>query len=312
MMNTGDYLMVYDTMVTSVQIGIFVTVGVIMLLAMLLFSLYQAYRPIPYREIFLPLVVPAGLLVWSAVDFNADRQCPAYSIFWVTYVIFLIISFSSRINGYIRYCRDNYSDISSRSIKWLIGLPVLLVPVLAFNLFVYGGQVINGSVVLISELSLIPAILYVVWYAHRQVPSVEIPSETADPAAPVQEIEAVESDGGDAEVQQSFEMFDGFLRVLEDKCNNERIFLNPDLTQTELARILNTNTTYVSRFFSSIGTNFNEYINGKRIEYACNLIRKADHPDELQMKSISLASGFSIYRTFARLFTEKLGVSPTI
>lgn len=372
MTDTGDFQMIYDAAAVSVQIGILITLGAVMLLAargrdlytgrihrfagllcfvlalefavpffflqttvdyfyngivnesigkrltiirqldslaaypllaMLLFSLFQAYRPIPYWKILHPLVVPVILFVWTAVDFNADRQNLLCNAFWISYAIFLIIAFSSQIKGYIRYCKENYADISSRSIRWLIGIPVLLIPVLAFSLYAYSCQESKVTLISISEFSFLPALLYLLWYAHKQVPSMEIPEQ-------VHEVE--ECDGNDAKALKSSDMFEVFSRLMEDKCKNEKIFLNPNLTRTELAKILDTNTTYVSRYFSSLGTNFNEYINDLRIEYACRLIREAEHPDTLQMKSIAIASGFCNYRTFARLFTEKHGVSPTV
>lgn len=270
------------------------------LLVMFLFSLYQAYRPVPYRKILIPLVIPAALIVWSAADFDRNRQLLICNIFWIAYVLFFILSFTLKLKGYIRYCKDNYSDISSRSLKWLTGIPVLLIPVLALNLYVYSCQASNGILLLISELSLLPATIYIVRYAHKQVPTIEDSTET----------EPAKSDAN-VTVQPDADMFDNFSRQLKEKCDKEKIFLNPDLTRTELAKILNTNTTYISRYFSSIGTNFNEYVNGLRIEYALRLIQEADQPESLQMSSLSLASGFSNYRTFARLFREKFGVSPT-
>ena len=245
----------------------------------------------------------------SLVQDTAATSTKAANV--LLYEISLIISFSSKIKGYIRYCKENYSDVSSRSIRWLIGIPVLLIPMLALSIFAFGCQTNEVFFLSISEFCLLPAILYLIWYVHNQAPSIEPPYDTTETVVPGQEIETMECDDDNIKVQQYSDMFDGFSRILEEKCNNDKIFLDSGLTRTDLAKILNTNTTYVSRYFASIDTNFNGYINDLRLEYACRLIRKTEHPDTLQMKSVSIASGFSNYHTVAHLFTEKLGVSPT-
>lgn len=47
------------------------------LLAMVLFSLFHAFRPIPFRTILFPLILPVALLIWTIVYFDPEIQTPA-------------------------------------------------------------------------------------------------------------------------------------------------------------------------------------------------------------------------------------------
>ena len=271
------------------------------LLATVLFSLFQAFRPIPFRTILFPLVLPVALLIWTIVSFNPELQTLACNIFWGIYVLLTIASFISGIKGYGRYCKDNYSDTTGLSLKWLTGIPFLLIPVIVFDRYVYSAQPNNLILAIVSEISMLPPIVYLAWFAHRQTPANECSGVLDDPAS-------ADSDAGNQ--QLSSEMIVKLSLLLEAECIQSRAFLDPQLTRNKLAAALGTNSTYLSRYFSQNGTNFNEYINDLRLDYACRMIK--DSSEEcIALNKIALGSGFANYRTFSRLFVSRFGVSPT-
>ena len=271
------------------------------LLAMVLFSLFQAFRPIPFRAILFPLIIPAALLIWTIISFHPELQTPACDIFWGMYILFMIISFISGIKGYRKYCKDNYSDTTGLSLKWLTGIPLLLIPVIVFDRYVCSVQPGNLILAIISEISILPPIVYLAWFAHRQTPADECSVVLNDPVS-------VYSDPSSQ--QLSSEMIEKISLLLETECIQHRAFLDPQLTRSKLAASLGTNNTYLSRYFAQNGTNFNEYINGLRLDYACRMIKESNE-ECISLNKIALSSGFANYRNFSRLFVSHFGVSPT-
>ena len=271
------------------------------LLAMVLFSLFQAFRPIPFRTILFPLLLPAALLIWTIVSFDPDLQKRACNIFWGIYVSLMIVSFISGIKGYGKYCKDNYSDTTGLSLKWLTGIPFLLIPVIVFDRYVYSIQPGNLILAIASEISMLPPVVYLVWFAHRQTPADECSGVLIDPVS-------ANSDSGSQ--QLSAEMIEKLSLLLGAECIQARAFLDPNLTRSKLAAALGTNSTYLSRYFAQNGTNFNEYINGLRLDYACRMIKDSNE-ECIALNKIALNSGFANYRTFSRLFVSRFGISPT-
>ena len=272
------------------------------LLAMVLFSLFQAFRPIPFRAILFPLVLPVGLLVWTIVFSAPEFQPTACNIFWGIYILSIVVSFISGIKGYEKYCKDNYSDTTGLSLKWLIGIPFILIPVIVLDRYVYSVQPGNLILAIVSEISMLPPLVYLAWFGHRQTP--------ADECSAVLDIH--ESAGSDSGRQQlPSEIFKKLSLLLDAECIQSQAFLDPQLTRSKLAAALGTNSTYLSRYFAQNGTNFYEYINGLRLDYACRMIKDSDE-ECIALNKIAMDSGFANYRTFSRLFVDRFGVSPTV
>ena len=268
------------------------------LLAVTLFSFFQAFRPIPFKTIMFPLVIPAVLLVWTSISFDSELQTPACDVFWGIYVLLMIVSFISGIKGYGKYCNDNYSDTTGLSLRWMTGIPVLLIPVLVFDRYVYSVQPDNLMLAIVSEIIVLPPIVYLAWFAHRQTPAIECSAVFNDPAT---------ADSGGR--QLSSEMIEKISILLESRCIKQQAFLDPQLTRSKLAAALGTNSTYLLRYFAQKGTNFNEYINGLRLEYACRMIKDSNE-EHIALNKIVMSSGFANYRTFSRLFVSRFGISP--
>jgi AraC-like DNA-binding protein len=57
-----------------------------------------------------------------------------------------------------------------------------------------------------------------------------------------------------------------------------------------------------------MGTSFSDYINGKRVDYATQLLE--DHP-ELSINDVMMKSGFTSSSAFYRNFKKFKGITPT-
>ena len=98
---------------------------------------------------------------------------------------------------------------------------------------------------------------------------------------------------------------------LEQLMDNEQLYLNPELTLTDLVQRLGTNRTYLSDYISGeLGTTFYDYINHMRIEHkAIPMMQQPDHSYTLEY--IAEQSGFNSITTFRRAFKKHKGMLPS-
>ncbi len=95
---------------------------------------------------------------------------------------------------------------------------------------------------------------------------------------------------------------------LERLMLEEKIFMNSNINQKEIAERLNTNTTYLSRTINlKYGLNFSNFLNRYRIEEAKNIIindKNKTFSYEGVAKTVGFSSKSAFYNAF-RKFTEK-------
>ena len=96
------------------------------------------------------------------------------------------------------------------------------------------------------------------------------------------------------------------LNLLMDE---QKPYLNSDLKVADVARMLGTNSAYISNCINSQkGYTFNQYVNVYRIEHAKKLLRQS--PDK-KMAEVWPDSGFSTETSFFRTFKALTGQTPT-
>jgi len=100
---------------------------------------------------------------------------------------------------------------------------------------------------------------------------------------------------------------DGLFERIRTLIASEKLYLNPQLKLSDIARIANTNRSYASAFFNSQNTTFYDYINGLRIEYAKTLLADSSR----RVEDIAFDSGYNSRQSFNRIFRAIEGISPT-
>ena len=91
----------------------------------------------------------------------------------------------------------------------------------------------------------------------------------------------------------------------------QRPYLNPDLNLVDLAGLTGMNRATLSHLINSeFGMNFNDYINGFRIDAVKMQLASGQHK-QLSLLGIALESGFNSKATFNRVFKKRYHVSPT-
>ena len=103
------------------------------------------------------------------------------------------------------------------------------------------------------------------------------------------------------------------VRILHEKLRvafeENKIYLNPDLTLEKLAAECGTNRTYLSEFFNRrLNMSFTDFVNNYRIDAVAVKLMK-EHP-YMSVGDIAIKSGFGSVATFRRAFIRRKGVTP--
>lgn len=92
--------------------------------------------------------------------------------------------------------------------------------------------------------------------------------------------------------------------------NHERVYLDPDLTLSQLADQIGCLVSHISQLIENeIGTSFENYLNKHRARFAKQLLmEESDDPD--YVSGVAEKAGFRTYRHFCNSFDEIYGVTP--
>lgn len=103
--------------------------------------------------------------------------------------------------------------------------------------------------------------------------------------------------------------------VLKDKLEKtliaSNLWCNSELNMIELADIMQTNTTYLSRLINrAYGVNFSTFINRYRVHEVCRLLKQGE-ANHQTIEALALRSGFKSRSSFHSAFKKEIGVTPT-
>lgn len=99
---------------------------------------------------------------------------------------------------------------------------------------------------------------------------------------------------------------DRFIRKFED----EKHFLDSEMSLQKLSAAANTNTTYLSSYLNSNQGGYSDYINSRRVHYAFNDMPKNPKLSVYTLEHIAKLYGFTSLRAFNRAFEKFLKIGP--
>lgn len=115
----------------------------------------------------------------------------------------------------------------------------------------------------------------------------------------------------EAELDINPEVVAAVLKSLE-KFENNRKYLEKDMTLVKIASLLNTNTKYVSKIVAKYrekGTI--EYISDLKIDHIVELLKSESKYRNYTNKALGEEAGFGSTQNFTRAFNNRTGISPT-
>lgn len=274
------------------------------------------------RPLWIAWLITAPLIILSAVSVGMRSYA---LVQWMQgYFLLMAVGFTAymvrAVRQYGRWLRDNYADLEHKEV-WQ-SLLVLAVIMLLFCYYVsgYGGMAYE----FIVQVCGIALVAYLLWrvetlqdlsfqpMADGDIALAEAQRAAAEAAEA--DDDALDGDGGRPQPAEGLSeaVIQEIGKLLHDRCEGNKLYLQTDLTSVQLAQALGTNRTYLGMYFSSQGTTYNAYINTLRINYFIELCRQASAAAEgqsIQAKQLANRSGYRSYRTFSVAFKQRTGQS---
>jgi AraC-like DNA-binding protein len=210
------------------------------------------------------------------------------------------------LRQYGRWLRDNYADLEHKEV-WQ-SFVVLAIILLMFVVY----ALTNENQIFIYVMLVISAVFicYLLWRVET-LSDLSIPIQT-DEAIPVVGAEETDTTEKVEDNALPLTMRNNIGPLLKQYCEEPQLYLQYDLTLSQLANLIGTNRLYLSQHFSSLGMTYNSYINGLRIQYFINLYHEAvANHQPIMVQQLAFKSGFRSYNTFNVAFKKIMGMNTT-
>ena len=244
-------------------------------------------RKRPVWPVVLATIPYVALLVLNIVYPNGHYIIIAIAYILLLYVIFSIYMVFA-VRQYGRWLRDNYADLEHKEV-WLSHIIVI---VILLFIIIYGfdtGDITIGYVVQFINFILFGLLLW-----------------------RVETLPQLENTSMEQRTRQTLVIPSNIEQLLAEHCVSTQLYLQHDLTITQLAQAVGTNRLYLSHYFSRQGMTYNAYINDLRIDHFMSLYREATSARQpITAQQLASDSGYRSYSTFSLAFKQRLGKSVT-
>ena len=232
-------------------------------------------------------VWPTEWVIYAYVGF---LWCFAWTVVIVGYV---------EVRRHLAYVRANYSNIDQIDVSWL--KPVFLFAIVSQLAWLFTSLSATISADIIYYISVMGLWLMVLYYSWDFRPITMTKDDEQTDEQTDEQPDAPKTSPAPPHISEG---------QLEALVEGQQLYLNKDLTLTDLAQALHTNRTYVSNYLSQVrGQTFYDYINQLRIERK-SLPLMRDHP-EYKLEYVARESGFASVSTFRRAFIKLTGQTPS-
>jgi len=261
----------------------------------LLSMLQDRHRPVwPMAVALVPVVVLSALGI-----IYQDEAFMGWLRFYVIafFSLFMVYMFFA-VRRYARWLRDNYADLENKEV-WQSFL-ILAMFVLLSIVYIFTSEQTRGLIYLLEFVCIIIMGL-LLWRVETLQSLNECSTDGGE--------EPVE-DAQNASAQPAFPV--DIAALLKKHCENKHLYLQHDLSLTQLALATGTNHYYLSLYFSQQGLNYNAYINGLRIRHFIRLYEKAvAERRAFTAQQLASESGYRSYSTFSAAFKQHTGKTVT-
>ena len=261
----------------------------------LLSMLQDRHRPVwPVVVALVPSIVLAALGIL--------RKDETFMVWIRIYVIaifaLLMVYLFFSVRRYGRWLRDNYADLENKEV-WQSFL-ILAVFVLLSILYLFTSEQTKVLIYLL-EFACIIIMGLLLWRVETlQSLSESTTAEAEEPVGQAKKASAPQTLPVDITV------------LLKKHCENKHLYLQHDLSLSQLALAVGTNHYYLSQYFSQQGLTYNAYINGLRIRHFIRLWEKAAAERRaVTAQQLASESGYRSYSTFSAAFKQYTGKTVT-
>ena len=298
--------------------GLLDCVTVIPLVTVLLLCMLQdRQRPLwPVGVMTAPLVV---LMVAGIVN-RSEAYMPVAYGYLLLVAVGVVVYMVRAVRQYGRWLRDNYADLEHKEV-WQTFV-VLAVIVLMFGYYVvgYDGGMFYEYVIQVCCIVLVGHLLWRVETLSDLSITQPLPIEiigiqdnslSDDNSRPDDNRQPNDGDSPSSDTMTNA-TFEQIGALLQQRCEDARLYLHHGLTLAQLAQAIGTNRTYLGLYFSSKKISYNTYVNDLRIRHFVSLYRDAVAARRtVTAQQLASESGYRNYKTFSVAFRERMGQSAT-
>ena len=269
----------------------------------LLTMLQDRRRPIwPIIVVMVPCAVIAVLqIALPSIDLTTLNKIYGLILF-VAFIIYMVIA----VRQYGRWLRDNYADLEHKEV-WLslmlfIGLILLLMS------YEYADNYVMST---IAHLLGFPLAGLLLWHVETlkdlsiesHAPASELPSKACPSEHPV--MVPCEAKNPSPKDKASH-----IGQLLAKHCEETQLYLQTDLTLSQLSVVVGVNRYYLSQYFTSQDTSYYEYIHDLRVDYFIARYRElAAAQKPIVAQQLAQESGYHSYSTFSTAFKRRMDKS---
>jgi len=298
--------------------GLLDCVTVIPLVTVLLLCMLQdRQRPLwPVGVMTAPLVV---LMVAGIVN-RSEAYMPVAYGYLLLVAVGVVVYMVRAVRQYGRWLRDNYADLEHKEV-WQTFV-VLAVIILMFGYYVvgYDGGMFYEYVIQVCCIVLVGHLLWRVETLSDLSITQPLPIEiigiqdnslSDDNSRPDDNRQPNDGDSPSSDTMTDA-TFGQIGALLQQRCEDARLYLHHGLTLAQLAQAIGTNRTYLGLYFSSKKISYNTYVNDLRIRHFVSLYRDAVAARcTVTAQQLASESGYRNYKTFSVAFRERMGQSVT-
>lgn len=246
-----------------------------------------------------PGILPDSPLI-NGLHFIVNEY--TYSAVLLIQTIAVIIYAFYRILLYRRRLNDFFSNVDDMNMKhyWAISGGILVFLIFTFAMTGLGFTLYVGFES--STLFIFSAYALILYFiCHHVSCSYYTPGEL------VEEINLPDDIGLTEDVESKHNLHFRHLSKFDQIINDDKLFLQKNLRIDDIASLVGTNRTYISRILKDeYNCSFWEFINRKRIEYAKE--QACRYPD-YTVETLAELCGFSHGTAFSRTFRQYEGVT---
>lgn len=266
-----------------------------LLVAVLVAVAYGAMTPTEQQQFFAFYLYGADHLISTGTPYVQMILHNACKVLFAAGVVLTIIVGGRRMKRFNTMVDQLYADTDDKSLSDLSNLLIIFLVVALMSLIVN----FIGRLWFVSEQGgvrlwlTIPSLLFSIllcaigWMGQEQRFSIRdmvsyAPSAEED-SLEIGKMQSVASD---------------FVTLMD----NEQLYLQPDLRLDVVVKLMGSNRTYLQQALNEqLGMTFSEYVNRRRIEYACRLIARNAN---ISRQEIATICGYNSPATFYRIYKK--------
>ena len=287
--------------------GLLDSMTVFPLMIVVLFTMLQdRRRPLwPIAVMVAPLAVGNALCVATlSYDF-----LPIVYVYALLMSMGLIIYMVHALRQYGRWLRDNYADLEHKEV-WQ-SFVVLAIILLMFVVYALTNE--NQIFIYVMLVICTVFICYLLWRVETISDlSILIQSDTAIAVDDEADLNVPDERGRGISPGVKLSLSQNIGPLLKQYCEEPQLYLQYDISLSQLATSIGINRSYLSKHFAMQGLTYNAYINGLRIQHFIKLYHEsvATHLP-IMVQQLALQSGFRSYSTFNAVFKQSMGTTAT-